>query len=382
MRPKSRLVYIDNLRLALIVLIIMMHCAITYSGIGGWAYYDPAQPSDIAIAFFALFQAYVQAVSLGLLFLIAGYFAYFSLRKKGVRSFIRDRAIRLGYPALFYMLILNPLTGLLVMRDLQVPLAELARQYSEYYLRFHFIGGSGPLWFAVALLFFSIVYALASRIFAERIAVTPQRPFPSVAQILLIIVLIGVLTFLVRLVQPIGTDILNMQLCYFVQYVVMFIIGIVSAKNDWLDQVDRSNSRRWLAIGLIAGTLLFFIALIGGGALDEGLDSFFGGFTWQSLFFSTWEPFVGVTLTIGLIGLFKTRFNSQSDLLKSISDNSFAIFVFHAPFIIGLALLLAPLTLPSMLKFLLLSASSIPLIYLFTNYVVRRIPVFGDLFFT
>ena len=104
----NRMLYIDNLRLAIIVIVVMVHFAITYSGIGGW-YYVEVHHLDLASQlFFGFFHMFTQSYFMGVLFLISGYFVQRSYARKGIRRFIADRLLRLGIPILLYTLVLNP----------------------------------------------------------------------------------------------------------------------------------------------------------------------------------------------------------------------------------------------------------------------------------
>src|SRR5579884_4243052 len=95
--PK-RLLFIDNLRWTMIVLVITMHAAVTYSNMGRWYYNEKASLDRASFLFFATYQSWLQAFFMGLLFFIAGYFVPAKFDSKGTARFLRDRAIRLGIP--------------------------------------------------------------------------------------------------------------------------------------------------------------------------------------------------------------------------------------------------------------------------------------------
>ena len=57
---------------------------------------------------------------------------------------------------------------------------------------------------------------------------------PSDGQVLALALGMGICTFLVRIVQPIGTNILNMQLCFFSQYILLFSVGVLAWRRNWL----------------------------------------------------------------------------------------------------------------------------------------------------
>jgi hypothetical protein len=227
--------------------------------------------------FFGFWQSMTQAFSMGLLFLIAGYFVPSSLEKKGFAKFVSDRFIRLGVPALAYMLLINPLVILGLMGE-RLEGRITWSSYTEYLAGWHFIEGSGPLWFALVLLVFSLLYALFRWFIPNPSAAdVKDRPLPTKLGILLLILIIAAGAFLIRIVLPIGTSIQNMQFCYFSSYIVLFIIGVVSKQNDWLSRLEYAAGRRWLISAIGLGFVGFAVVMILGGALEGDLLRFMAG---------------------------------------------------------------------------------------------------------
>jgi hypothetical protein len=368
------------------VLVVLQHIAVTYSGFGGWYYVEQGEIGIVQTIIFGFHQAFTQGYFMGLLFLIAGYFAPNSYDKKGFGLFVKDRLIRLGVPAIIYMLFINPfIVFVLLGRRIDavgiIPYGEgsLLTSYMYNIIGFHFIGGSGPMWFALALLFFSIVYALLRKCFARK-AVTGNKSFPKLANILALILLISVCAFSIRLIQPIGTAIFNMQLGYFSQYVILFIVGIYCKRNDWLEKLDFKAGKSWLIWGISLGFVWFAIMMISGGALDDRLYLFDGGLTWQSAAYAVWESFVAVAMSIGLTALFKEKFNRQNEFAKRLSKNAFSVFVFHSVIIVSLSLLFAPVSLVPIIKFVIVAIIGTPLCFLITDLTIQRIPFLRKLF--
>ncbi|MCL1964127.1 MAG: acyltransferase family protein [Firmicutes bacterium] len=364
MAKANRILYFDNLRLLMILFVVVLHLAVTYSGLGSWYYIEAEELDTVHTVFFGFYLCFTQGYSMGLLFLLAGYFVPASYDTKGFGKFIKDRLIRLGLPALFYMLVISPIIGILF--------GSGSGAYYHYIVSFEFLGASGPLWFAFALLLFSIVYAVVRKFFAIK-AGNNDKAFPASHKIVALFLFISVCAFSIRIIQPIGTSILNMQLCYFSQYIILFIIGIKCKRNNWLENLTYAAGRVWLTLGLALGFIVWAILMLSGGALSGHLDLFMGGLTWQSAAYSLWESFVAVAMSIGLIALFKEKCDKQSKLIKTMADNAFSVYVFHAPIIIALSLLLAPIKFLPILKFAVLVLISIPVCFLFTNYVVRRV---------
>ena len=90
---KPRLLFIDNLRVAMITLVIMVHLSITYGGVGNW-YYSEDRAEMPSIVLLTWHNAAIQAFFMGLLFLIAAYFTPASYDRKGPTRFLKDRFLR------------------------------------------------------------------------------------------------------------------------------------------------------------------------------------------------------------------------------------------------------------------------------------------------
>jgi hypothetical protein len=272
------------------------------------------------------------------------------------------------------MLIINPFI-LYVQLDLYwvKPKPDFFAFYAGYIGRFVFLEGSGPLWFAFALLIFSSVYGLV-RYFTNKPYVQKRNLRFDCKLAILLILLIAVFAFFIRLIQPIGTSIMNMQLCYFSQYVILFISGIIAYRNNLFTSLDYKSGKIWLISALLPGFVVWSAIMLLGGAMN-GNQAFNGGPSWQAAAFALWESFVAVAIAIGLITLFREKFNHQSRLVKILSDNSFAVYVFHAPIIIAAAQLIKPIMLLPVYKFFILSLISIPVCFVFTHFIIRRIPI-------
>jgi glucans biosynthesis protein C len=104
----SRMLYIDDLRVLLISMVIVVHLAVTYGAVGSWYYYDPATNLLTAVIL-TFISGPGMATGMGIFFLIAGYFTPGTYDRKGSKSFLLDRLIRLGIPLLIYDLLFDPL---------------------------------------------------------------------------------------------------------------------------------------------------------------------------------------------------------------------------------------------------------------------------------
>ncbi|HEY4112076.1 acyltransferase family protein [Puia sp.] len=376
----ARLPFIDNLRWVMILFVLSMHAAVTYSNVGSWYYNEPAQLGLPEKLTFVTYQVFLQSFFMGLLFFVAGYFVPGAFDRKGAGRFIKDRAYRLGLPALFYIFILHPITcyyaaGVWAPGD---PNRSFWREYGHYITRGRFLAGNGPLWFCIALLFFCCLYAVW-RIFIPRKTANNPKPLPRGVVITGFIAVIAAATFFVRLYWPNGTDFYNMQFGYFSQYIAFFLAGILAWRHSWLTTLPTRTGKRWGRIGLLGG-LGLWAGLIAINLLVKGQTAAFsGGWHWQSAGMCVLESMAGVGISLGFLTLFRERFNRQGPRSAFFSANAFAVYVFHPPILIVITRLMSGWPGEPLLKFLVATALSIAVTYLLSATVFRRIPVLKNI---
>jgi glucan biosynthesis protein C len=373
---KQRLLYIDNLRWVMIMLVVSMHAAVTYSHLGSWYYMEDTPVSGVASGLFATYQATLQSFFMGFLFFIAGYFVPGAYDSKGPGKFIRDRAFRLGLPLLFFVFILQPIAiyciGLFHGED--VAPNGFTGLYSHYITSGHWLGGTGPLWFCEALLIFCLAYAVFRRL-APPLSHVANEYRSGKSRIWGLIVLIAVATFLVRFPWPNGTSFYNLQFCYFSQYVAYFVAGTLAFRGGWLAQFTSADGKYWRRVAFIGGSLLWVALLVLGGAAKGSLSAYQGGMHWQSLGMAFWESMTGTAISLFLLVLFRERFNRQGSAARFFSANAFAVYVFHTPILIAISRLMSPVQAPLLLKFLFLTIVSILISYALCSLLFRRLPL-------
>jgi glucan biosynthesis protein C len=372
-RPAAaRLIFIDNIRWVMIMLVLSMHAAVTYSGHGSWYVKEPAKLGFAQEFTFVTYQVFLQSFFMGFLFFLAGYFVPGAFDKKGALCFVRDRAYRLGLPSLLFMLVIQPLTCYYVAGVWNTDQGFFGA-YGHYMLSRRVLSGSGPLWFCVALLFFNAVYAAWRVVFGPAARPARVKPFPRSAEIAAFIGVIAVCTFLVRIPWPNGTSFYNMQFCYFSQYVAFFIAGTLAYRQSWLSALPAALSRRWGLTGLFGGLLLWLLLIALGGATKTTVP-YDGGWHWQSLGMGLLESLAGTGISLGLLGLFRRHFNRQGRWAKFFSDNAFAVYVFHTPILIAITLGMTGLHWLPLGKFVLATMLCIAASYALCAGVFRRIP--------
>jgi glucan biosynthesis protein C len=377
---KARLFFVDNLRILLITLIMMLHLSITYGGAGGWYYRNV--PEGYMSLPLTWHNGTVQAFSMGLFFLISGYFTSGSYDRKGPWRFFKDRLLRLGIPLLCYDFVIGPLMAYPLMQAGALERGstlQFVGSYPEflsiYYSRFHI--GTGPLWFVEALLMFAGFYVLW-RLFAK----TPACPVqdggkvPGNFAIVFFALALSAVTFIVRIWLPIGWSFepLNFQFPFFPQYICMYIVGIIAYRRNWLVRIPDAMGRFWLCVAIVFIVILFPALFVLGGASSGNISPFMGGFHWQCFGYAAWEQFTGVAMIISLLFVFRKHFNRQARLGKAMSASAYTAYIIHAPVVVLVTLAMRNISLYHLLKFALAVLIAVPLCFALGNFI-RQLPL-------
>jgi surface polysaccharide O-acyltransferase-like enzyme len=371
--PKIRFAYLDNLRSLVIIFVITIHSAVTYSGFGGW-YYVEGSPENLSIfgtVFFGLLQSFLQAWTMGILFFISAYLATKSLAKRGSFGFIKERLFRLGLPLFLFVFVISPVISFILLGYYSEN--SFLENYIQFLWSFSWLGATGPLWFVQVLLIFCIIYTVLKK---NSNGIKIQQI--GLKNIIFTILLTAIIAFLARLVFPVGSSFLNLQFSYFSSYIIMFIAGILIGENNLLGKITDEKNIKWLKITLIIGTPLWFIIMLFGGAL-KGHRYFDGGFYWQSFAFALWESLTAIGFSIGLITFFKKKVNVENRFTVLMRDNAFGIYFFHAPILVIVSLFFRQFVLYPILKFVVVLIIT-SIVCLLFSFLIRKIKLIGIIF--
>ncbi|MGD8969139.1 MAG: acyltransferase [Anaerolineae bacterium] len=382
---RPRLLYVDNLRTLLIIMVILWHMAVTYGAPGFWPYRE-SRADELTALVFTLFSAINGPYVLGFFFMIAGYFTPGAYDRKGPGEFLKARMIRLGIPLLIYVFLIDPLV-MYAIRISEWGGSASARTFWRFW-KGHVSSyrqrgpGVGPMWFVELMLIFIVAYGLGRLIVG---AVTGSSRdadqsgsigVPSNTTVGIFALSLGVVIFVMRIWLPIDSyfELLGLPLAYVPQYIALFFVGVVAYRGDWFQRIPVAAAKLWLRIVLFLILVLFPIFFALSGALEGNTDPVAGGLTWQSLVFSTWEELICVGFVIILLVWFRERFNRQGALAKAMSDSTFAVYFIHAPVLVLLALRLKDLSLYPLLKWVLVSPMAIVLCFVIA-YLLKQLPL-------
>ncbi len=377
----GRLHFMDNLRVALTVLIVLQHASFAYAP-ANWWYFNDSQQQPLLASFFVVNRSF----RMSLFFLIAGYFMPYVFDRKGAHAYLRDRFRRFGVPILVFLIVVFPLFMYAYFLNF--------RHYGpigfwDYYIHFYWgIAGRSPpdwtgpvwpdrqighLWFIEMLLVYAVIYT-AWRALKHRLKLSWPGPlrFPGVLVLLLLIAIVAGITFWVRLRYPVYSwdaliGVIQLSFADLPRDVACLVLGVLAFRNDWLRRLPSVIGYRWLALGIV-GAAIFVICDLSG-------FSFFsvGGRNSRAVIYPIWETATCFGFCLGLPVLFRDHFDFRNPFLDRLSSASYGVYVIHLPIVVLLQYAMANLPITAVAKFLMMSAIAVPLSFLVV-LLLHRLP--------
>lgn len=344
MKTNTHLRFLDNLRVALIVLVIAHHVGQAYGPTGGaWPIMEAARSPALG-PFFTVNRSFFMS----LFFMIAGYFTVMSVEKYGPKMFIKERTMRLGLPTLYWMLMMIPLQ-LFVFSAPAWPLE------------------AAHLWFLEHLLIFSVVYALWRMVSKSGGETNAQANHPGYMRIVVFAFLLAIVSAVVRIWFPIDKWVyllgfIKVAFADVPRDLSFFVIGLIAYRQNWILRFPKKDGFVWLAVGVTLAVAWYVYALVGKDYLPLS-DIQLG------IIYPIWESLLCCGMCIGLTVLFREYFNSQSNLGSILAKSQYAAYVFHVPVVLMFQYLALGFDWPPFVKFALVTILSVPTTFLLSNWI-------------
>ncbi|MBR8641378.1 acyltransferase [Streptomyces tuirus] len=381
--PRTRLDWLDNLRVALTVLVVVHHAAQPY-GPADWWYVRDRPHSDAL----ATLSAVNGTFFMSLFFFVSAVFVPGSYERRGGWQFLKGRLTRLGLPLVVGALTIVP--GLMYSYYVHYR-GYTPISYPRYFLDVYLGLGERPadwtgpswpdlqfghLWFIQNLLAYSVLYLLcrqAARLLHRRTkpAVSPLARTPGHRALIWLTIGLAIATFVVRLWYPLDSwvpvlDFLQVEPARLPQYATFFTLGVLAHRHGWLHRFDARVGWLWLT-GSLAGMALLFA--IGSNASCFGP----GGFNAPSALWAAYESALCVGLCVGLLTLFREAVTGTNRLSRELSASAYTVYIIHLPLVVVLQYFLAGRGLSAAAAWGTLSAVAVPTAFL-VSAGLRRLP--------
>ncbi len=326
----SRLLFVDDIRVFLTILVLLHHLMVIYAGTGSWPYYTEGGQDDVSEALGGWFCAVNQAYFMGLFLLVSAYFVPGSYDRKGAGRFLKDRLIRLGIPLALFSWVINPVFLYLV-KYRQHRHAFLALLPRRVFQRRADRAGSAVVHRGAADILVGLCALSAARPVPPRQLRRRRLVSPAIAPSSSLLVLLGLAGFLVRgefVMDEYTFTPLNLQIPFFAQYIALFVLGLIAYRRNWLTELPDRTGRLWLRIAVLM-ILLWAPMMVVNGAINDD-NSFKGGWCWQSLVYALWESSLCVSMCIGLVYLFRRYRHRRGKIAAFLVPNAYTAYLIHA----------------------------------------------------
>jgi len=323
---------LDRLRVAVILLVVLLHASLSYmvAPPKWWYVLDPQQS-----LFFTGLVLVVDVPIMLIMFFLAGYFAYPSLQKRGPGAFLRDKAVRIGIPWVFGTLVLAPPTAYLIYYSRHFPVTLGAFWRTDFWGKAY----QQSVYWYLGVLF--LCFAATAALFAAspRFAAWRARSVQPSAWLLAgFCLLMTATSLLITGHCSFDTWTHNYVLVYqparMPLYFGYFGLGLLASQQRWFTPGGyRPAPGLWLSLGALSGLAYLVWRL----AVPPTVTTL-GVRTVTALLFN---GFCFAALLAG-VALCQAGSGRERPLWRSQARNAYGIYYLHPLLLYPLALLLVP----------------------------------------
>lgn len=358
MAAQAREHHWDFARALYLLLGIPFHAAVVYSTHFEWSVSSPEASPTLTV-----FADLLHRFRMPGFFIIAGYFAMMMLARKGPGPWLAGRLKRLGVPLVAASVTILPLQ-ILVSTWSQVETGAIAPSSFEAALAFRMTHFDEPwishLWFLYALIGCSMALAIAVKIVGIRRfdnlvaglgAFAVKEKWLSFAALALAAAIVAACLPLVTSRGGSAADAAALYLHYAIYFAFGVALRLSLAVKDWYVGIGRGG----LAVGLLLAATTLAVPLT----------------VWSHAVFIIAGVVAALLITGALAGFAARRFNRPNNVVKSIVDASFTIYLVHHPVIFVLALAFVGIDWPPVAEFSVIVPAAAAISYLIHRGLAR-----------
>lgn len=346
----ERLYYIDWLRVLVVLALIPFHASLTYLRYGIVYIKEPV--SGLASLPFLIIEVPLGDFFMTLMFFVSGVASYYSFRKRGVGSYIGERAWKLTVPLGLGYLLLCPVTAYIkaLYEGFQGGFVRFLPQFF-WYQNSHFLG-YGHLWFLFYLFVFSAICApLFTRWQKDTARIERIGAFLSKGNRLLLPV--GFIVLLEVCLRPLfhtGAYVIIGDWANDAVYLSLFLFGYEYAADSRIQGKVGEYYKLSMVCGALGLGALYYVNI---NSQMLWSDVAYLGVLW------VWVKGVyECSAIIFLLNTGRLYFNRKGKVLGYLNRNSFTIYIVHFLPVNFFTWLFIRLTIPVFAKYLMVVALS------------------------
>ena len=311
--------YIDNLRWAIILLLIPFHAAQAFKTWDEPNYIvcGPNQAISSIIVFFGPFV-------MQLLFLFAGMSMRYALKKRTYAQFATERVKRLIVPLVFGLIVLVPPMCYLADKFHTGYSGSFFRHYIKFFTVITDMSGAdggfsfGQFWFLLYLFILSFVLLVIIILQKKLFSGQDQQKNNHCSGSKQILLLIGVISL--GLPLPLISELLSVGGKSFVEFLYFLLIGYYIFTREDVAEVVKKYGIVFLAVGVISGALNVYLFVFSGA--DYPVMNTIAKYLCE------WF------MVIGLLGVGTRFLNRDNAVTRYFTNISYPFYSFHFVFVI------------------------------------------------
>ncbi|MBP5654092.1 MAG: acyltransferase [Clostridiales bacterium] len=328
-----RLDYIDNLRWILVFLLILYHVCMAYNtwGEANYIFFDRSKIAGAVVTF-------ISPWFMPAMFLLAGVSSRYSMNRRGIKVFMRERLLRLGVPLIFGIAVLNPVLSYVADVTHNGYDGGYLAHYKVFFTKFTDLSGYdggfalAHLWFIVVLLVISFISCGVIGVI-DRMSADTKEALRPVGRILMTIAACA--SFDIKIMgKPL------------ILYLFIFLIGYYLFSDQ----------------GFIAGLSkfkwIFVPVFIVSSAADAVLFNYIGGHALLNKILALLSFISGV---LALVSFGHDHLNKSCGLTRFCAKISYTFYIIHFPVVVLCQYLLSQTHMASRVNLVLSILISYPL---------------------
>lgn len=342
---RVRRIYLDNIRWATVLLVLVYHVCYMFNGVGVFG----GIPGAVSVSALDAAACVVYPWFMALLFIVSGMSARYSLQKRTGKQFIKERAVKLLIPSTLGLFVVHWITGYLNIKmggGLAYIPAALVYPISV-------ISGIGPLWFIQMLFVFSCILVLLRKIDQKDRAWTLCGKAKLPVILLLFILIFGA-------AQVLNAPVLTVY--RFGIYFASFLIGYYIFSHDEAQAAIEKICIPMLCLAVI-GAVLYALYY-------NGRD-----YTSPECLQSVITNLYLWVVVLAVIGCAKKYADRETAFTRYMTKSSFGLYILHYPILtVACYILHCYFDLPAIWNYAI--ALAVEIIMTFAVYEgIKRVPV-------
>lgn len=297
--------YLDNLRIIMILLLFPVHTFMIWNNYGS-QFYVWGGNNKLLSSLIIIVNPWIMAI----LFVIAGMCAKYSLEKRGLKEFLKERFTKLIIPFICGLIFLIPIQTLYARKFFFGYNGSLLENYKYFFTNYTDLSGydgcftPGHLWFILFLIIISIIALLIIKYMPyEKVSIKFKKL--NTFAVILLFILICLMSYIASFgVYSLG------------KYFSFYLLGYYMFTNDNI--IDNIIKNRKVILGLFCLSQLILVIA-------------YYNFSYYGDFFVNLVSWLGVLSCI-IIG--KQYLNKESKVANYFKKASFPIYILHLPILV------------------------------------------------